>query len=328
MSRRWLKIRLLSALLPVALPAASYDYWIAGNPADARPAATRAGLVLAGGGGEVVAAWRWFVACAGGGDIVVLRASGGDGYQAFVTDKVGGADSVETILFNDASAARDPRVLEIIARAEGIWLAGGDQARYVAWWKGSPVGTALNAHVRAGKPLGGLSAGLAVLGQFYFGAPHGSITSETALRDPFHRAVAVGRDFIAAPALAGVVTDSHFMARQRLGRLIVFLARAQAEENPPRLVGLGIDEGTALCVEPGGAAKVFTEKEGRAWLVQPTQPPTRLAAGQPLALRGVRVTGLGPDSALDLSNLRVERPATVRIVSAADGQLTESPPTP
>lgn len=328
MIRRILQLLLPLALPPVCLQAASYEYWINGNPADAKPAATRTGLVLAGGGGEVVAAWRWFVACAGGGDIVVLRASGGDGYQAFVTEKVGGADSVETILFNDATAARDPRVLEIIARAEGIWLAGGDQSRYVAWWKGTPVGAALNAHLRAGKPLGGLSAGLAVLGQFYFGAPHGSITSESALRDPFHRAVAIGRDFIAAPALAGVLTDSHFMARQRLGRLIVFLARVQAEENPARLIGLGIDEATALCIEPGGAAKVFTEKVGRAWLVQLTQPPARLAAGQPLAIRNMRLTGVGPDSALDLATLRIERPAAVRIVSAVDGRLTEESPTP
>ena len=183
MSRRTFQLCLVLAALPGWIGAANHERWLSGNPADAKPAATRAGLVLAGGGGEVVAAWKWFVACAGGGDIVVLRASGGDGYQAFVTDKVGGADSIETILFNDASAARDPSVLDTLARAEGIWLAGGDQSRYVAWWKDTPVGAALNAHLRAGKPLGGLSAGLAVLGQYHFSAQHGSITSETALRD-------------------------------------------------------------------------------------------------------------------------------------------------
>ncbi len=314
-------------LLPGALRAASHEYWLTGNPADAQPTPTRAGLFLSGGGGDVSAAWKWFVACAGGGDLVVLRASGADGYNDYIFSNIGGVDSVETILFKDATAAHDPRVLEIIARADGIFMAGGDQAKYVAYWKGTPVGAALNAHLRAGKPLGGTSAGLAVLGQYYFPALHDSVTSATALRDPFHRSVTLGGGFIAAPPLAGVITDSHFMARQRLGRLIVFLARLQAEEKPPRLVGLGVDEGTALCVEPDGAATVFTEKNGLVWLVQTTQPPRTLAAGQPLAMGGVRVVGLGPQSAFNLATLRVDRPAALRSVAAADGALAdESPP--
>ena len=60
---------LLCALAP-GLSAASYEYWLTGNPADAKPAKTRAGLFLSGGGGDVTAAWKWFVACAGGGDEV------------------------------------------------------------------------------------------------------------------------------------------------------------------------------------------------------------------------------------------------------------------
>jgi beta-aspartyl-peptidase (threonine type) len=309
--------------VPGALRAASYQTWLTGNAADAKPAPTRAGLFLSGGGGDVAAAWKWFVASAGGGDIVVLRASGSDGYNDYVFSKIGGVDSIETILFHDASAAHDPRVLEIIARADGLFMAGGDQARYVNWWKGTPVGAALNAHLRAGKPLGGTSAGLAVLGQYYFPALHDSVTSATALRDPFHRAVTLGGGFIAAPALAGVITDSHFMARSRLGRLIVFLARLQAEEKPARLVGLGVDEGTALCVEPDGAATVFTEKNGLVWLVQATQLPRTFAAGQPLAMGGVRLVGLGPQSAFNLTTLRVDRPAALRTVTAADGKLVE-----
>ena len=305
--------------------AAAYDYWLTGNPADARPAQTRAGLFLSGGGGDVAAAWQWFVACAGGGDIVVLRASGGDGYQSYIFDRIGGVDSVETIKFNETSAARDPRVLEIIARADGIFLAGGDQARYVKLWKDSPVGAALNAHLRAGKPLGGTSAGLAILGQFYFAALEDSITSEVALLNPFDRKVSLGRDFIAAPELIGVITDSHFMARKRLGRLVTFLARLAHDEKPARLVGLGIDEGTALCIEPGGTGKVFTEKKGLAWLVMPTKPAEKIAAGEALRLPSVQVIGIGPDSRLDLAKLDVARPAAFRRVSAANGQLLDDP---
>jgi beta-aspartyl-peptidase (threonine type) len=313
-----------------SLSAASYDYWLTGNPTDAKPAQTRAGLFLSGGGGDVTAAWQWFVACAGGGDIVILRASGGDGYNDYVFSKIGGVDSVETIKFNDASAASDPRVLEIIGKADGIFLAGGDQARYVNTWKGTPVGAALNAHLRAGKPLGGTSAGLAVLGQYYFSALEDSVTSATALANPYDKKVTVGRDFIAAPALVGVITDSHFMARQRLGRLVAFLARIAVDEKPqpPRIVGLGIDEATALCIEPDFTAKVFTEKNGLAWLVVPKNSPEVIAPGQPLVARGIQVIGLGPDSAFNLNTLNVDRPAAVRVIAAADGKLTDEPTAP
>jgi len=136
-----------AVMLPSGALAASYEYWLTGNAADAKPATTRAGLFLSCGGGDVTAAWKWFVACAGGGDIVILRASGGDGYNDYLFTKIGGVDSVETIKFNDASAAHDPRVLGIIAKADGIFMGGGDQGRYVTWWKDTP-GQAARRHQR------------------------------------------------------------------------------------------------------------------------------------------------------------------------------------
>jgi len=310
-----------------ATGAPGYDTWLAGNRADAKRSATRAGLFLSGGGGDVAAAWKWFVSCAGGGDIVVLRASGGDGYNDYVFTKIGGVDSVETIRFNDASAAHDPRVLEIVARAEGIFLAGGDQAKYITYWKGTPVAAAINAHLRAGKPLGGTSAGLAVLGEYAFSALEDTVTSGTALLDPFDRKITLERDFIAAPALAGAITDSHFMARRRLGRLIVFLARmvAETKDEPVRLLGLGIDEGTALCIEPDTTARVFTEKNGRAWLVVPSRPADVLAPGRPLSIRDVNLIGLGTESGVTLSTLQVDRPASLSTLSVANGKLSAHP---
>lgn len=314
-------LALLNALFSAPPSAPAYDYFITGNPADARPAATEGALLLSGGGGDVDQAFHWFAQKAGGGDIVVLRASGADGYNDYLFSKIGGVDSVETLVFRDASAARDPRVLEIIGRADGIFLAGGDQANYVAYWQGTPVGDALNAHIRAGKPIGGTSAGLAVLGQFYFSAAVDTITSDVALENPFDARVTVGSDFLKAPAVVGVITDTHFMARKRLGRLIAFLARLQADEKPARLVGLGIDEATALCVEADGSARVHTARDGLAWLVQTTRPATQLSSGKPLVIDRVTVIGLGPDSRLNLHTLEVERPAASSVVSAREGRL-------
>jgi cyanophycinase len=322
---------LFFALIVTAVAApgdqSDYDYYPTGDTTtDLPPAKTEGGLLLAGGGGDVESAFAWFVQKAGGGRIVVLRASGADGYNDFLFSKIGGVKSVESIVFKNAAAARDPRILSLIARADGIFMAGGDQARYIEYWKDSPVGAALAAHIAAGKPIGGTSAGLAVLGQFYFSAAKDTVTSDVALKKPFDERVALGRDFLAAPALAGVITDTHFMERKRLGRLIAFLARIQSENTPERLLGLGVDEATALCVEADGTARVHTSRRGLVWLVQPTRPASQLTAGQPLAIEGVAVIGLGPDSRLNLLTLEVERPAASSVVSARNGRLHDTAP--
>jgi cyanophycinase len=315
----------LLATLLVRASAADYDYFLTGNAEDFAPTRTEGALLLSGGGGDVDDAFRWFVAKAGGGDIVILRASGADGYNRYLHETIGGVDSVESIVFHHRKAANDPRVLTLIARAEGIFLAGGDQSRYVEFWQGTPVAAALDAHVRAGKPLGGTSAGLAVLGQFAFSARgRGELNSDLALRDPFDARITLEDDFLHLELLRGVITDSHFMPRRRLGRSLAFLARLQ-EKSPARLLGLGIDEKTALCLEADGTGRVFTRApEGAAWLMVPTRP-AELQRGRPLTMRDVQVIAIGPESSLDLPRLAVSRPRASSVVSAVDGQLSPSP---
>jgi cyanophycinase len=275
-----------------------------------------------GGGGDVDAAFRWFITKAGGGDLVILRTSGSNAYHDYLFTKLGGVDSVETLVFHDRRAASDPRVLAIIARADGIFLAGGDQSRYVNFWQDTPVAAALNAHVRAGKPLGGTSAGLAVLGEFAFAALEpGDLTSAIALPNPYDFRITLTRNFLELDLLRGVLTDSHFMPRQRLGRSLVFLARLMAEHNPPHLIGLGVDEKTALCVDPDGTARVFTAGSGQVWLLVPTQAATVLAPRKPLSLPNVKVIGLGPASAFNLRTLEVAQPASFATVSVLAGRL-------
>jgi cyanophycinase len=310
----------------VTLGAADHDYHLAGNPADVRPAATRGGLLLSGGGGNVESAFRWFVAAAGGGDIVVLRASGGATMNDYLFKEIGGVDSVETIVFHDRRAATDPRVLEVIARADGIFIAGGDQARYVNFWRGTPVAEALAAHVRAGRPLGGTSAGLAVQGEFLFSANFdaaklgGELESRAALRNPQDPRITLEPALFESPLMRGVITDSHFMERRRLGRLIAFLSRLQRPDGPV-LLGLGIDERTALCVEPDGTARVHTANPaGRAWFVT-LSAPAETPAGRPLVTPPVDVVAAGPESTVDLPRRHITKPAAASRVRAVDGRI-------
>ena len=89
---------------------------------------------------------------------------------------------------------------------------------------------------------------------------------------------------------------------------------------------MGIDEKTALCVEPGGAARVFTSAPtGRAWLLLPSTAPEILTPGRPLTFRGIQVIALGPQSTVNLTTLAFTSPAAISTVSVVDGQLTPSP---
>ncbi len=316
-------LALVAAPAAIAGPGPTYDYYEVGKVDAPTPGTTAGALMLVGGGEWDYSAFRWFFERAGHGHIVVLRASGANEAGEEMFDRIGGVASVQTIVFHARAAASDPKVLRILAHADGIFLAGGDQSNYVRYWKGTPVAAALDAHVRKGRPLGGTSAGLAILGGTAYGAMDGgSIDSPTALADPGGKAVTLVTGFLHLPRMAHIVTDTHFSRRDRLGRLVAFVAKARQRD--PRAVGLGVDEGAALCVEADGTAKLHTPPGGHAWLVEPRGVP-RLRAGKPLEWDGIRITGFGPDGAIDLNSLKIAGPAFSGTAHATGGRLIGAP---
>jgi beta-aspartyl-peptidase (threonine type) len=324
-------LSLVFAVLVTPAAAASpagYTYYKIGNVSASTPGRTETALMLMGGGGWDHQAFRWFIAKAGGGHIVVLRASGGADAGEEIYAKIGGATSVQTLVFDDRKASSNPTVRGILARADGIFIAGGDQSNYVRFWKGTPVQQALNDHVARGRPIAGTSAGLAILGGAAYGAMDGgSIDSMTALSDPLGPAVTIVRDFLRVPFLTHAVTDTHFTARDRLGRLIAFVAQVHASGDPLS-VGLGIDEASALCVDARGIGRLYSaDKKGYAWLVEPRGQP-KLTSGQPLNYRAVRVTGLGVDGQIDLKTMRITKPAFAGTVTVKTGRLYGVPTPP
>jgi beta-aspartyl-peptidase (threonine type) len=319
----------------------AYEYFSVGDVAAKTPGKTSPGLLLMGGGREIVDAFKWFAAQAGHGHVVILRASGDDELQNWIYHDVGGVASVQTLIFHARAPASDPRVLAIVKHADGIFIAGGDQANYVRFWKGTPLGKLINAHVRAGKPLGGTSAGLAILGEWGYGAMDGgSITSSEALRDPGGPAVTLVDHFINLTALRGIITDTHFAQRERLGRLLAFVARTAKDHHTAAVTGLGVDQDSALLVDANGDARFLSwHADGHAWLVVPEKlreverkggPAAldaflkdRVAPGKPLNLDGYVVTAIGTSSRLHLPGCAVENAAFVKHIDVVDGQLVE-----
>ncbi len=321
-----------------------YEYYHVGNLDAPTQQPVEAGLMLKGGGGWVDAAFKWLVAKGGHGHFVILRASGDDDLQNELYHDVGGVASVQTLVFHSRKAASDPVVLDIVRRADGIFIAGGDQSNYVRFWRGTPLNDLLNRHVREGRPLGGTSAGLAILGTYGYGAMDGgSITSPQALRDPMGPAVTLVDHFLDLPPLSGLqlITDSHFGKRQRLGRLLAFVAHLARQHGAATIKGLGIDEKTALCIDAQGRGTVFTGSDGYAWLVVPQRLldiaaeggdaavrrylAGRVEPGKPLDLPGFVVTGIGPHSRLQLPQLTVTDPAFRFVVDVDHGRLLRHP---
>jgi cyanophycinase len=240
-----------------AKPAPTVVTYLTGSAADVSTNAV-GGLLLMGGGPDVDAAIAWFLQNAAGGDVVVIRSTGSDGYNQYMYNMVN-VNSVETIIINSREKAGLTTVADKIRNAEALFIAGGDQWDYVNYWKNTATEDAINYLINTKKvTVGGTSAGLAILGSTYYSAQAGSVTSTQALTDPYHRYVTLGQnDFIASPFLVNTITDSHYSQRDRQGRHISFMARAMKDWSYTTIKGIGVDEQTAVCVDAAGTGKVY-----------------------------------------------------------------------
>lgn len=216
------------------------------------------GIVLAGGATDNDNAMSWFLAKAAGGDVVVLRSSGTDGYNDYLYNLGPAVNSVETFLIDARSKAEDPGVAQSVRNAEALFIAGGDQADYVSFWKGTALGDAINYLVTTkGVTIGGTSAGCAIQGGVYFSALNGTVTSAEALSNPYGTTVQLGNgDFIQHSILSNVVTDTHYDNPDRRGRHMTFMARMIKDWGIDAR-GIGVEEYAAVCIEPNGTARVF-----------------------------------------------------------------------
>ena len=156
----------------------NYTSYFTGNTADVVTQPT-GGICMMGGATEDDNAMIWFLQRAIGGD--VLPAVGVP------------VNSVETIVFSDASASSEPYVQERIRQAEAIWFAGGDQWDYISYWQNTPIDSLINIALdQRNIVIGGTSAGMAILGGHRFTAQNGTVTSAAALSNPYSDDIQIG----------------------------------------------------------------------------------------------------------------------------------------
>ncbi len=259
-------------------------------PLDARPddesdGAARGHLVLVGGGGTTDAIRARALELAGGksAKIVVLpHASGRDdrGESAAEMWREDGAAAVVNV--GDTSAER---ALEALAAADLVWISGGAQDRFMETWRDTPVPQAIRDAYARGAVVGGTSAGAALMSS-------AMMTGEADL-EAVH---AERTELVGGLALwPEVIVDQHFVRRQRQNRLL------SAVLDRPELVGVGIDERTAVIVSAGGRRfEVVGDSnviviDARKASVDETKP------GEPLAARGLTLHVLRTGMTMELA---------------------------
>jgi cyanophycinase len=290
--------------LAVPVPAASFKYIRIGQKADAQTK-TIAGAALMGGGADLDEAFRWLCERGGGGDLLILRAAGDDDYNSYV-NRLCQTNSVATLVIPNREAAQEPAVATTIRRAEALFIAGGDQSRYVKFWRNTPVQDAINEDIKAGKPIGGTSAGLAILSEFGYGALNdkeddNDLSSDEVLGNPYFGRVTLVRDFLNVPQLENLITDTHFATRKRMGRSLGFLARLMQDGWAKSPREIAVDEKSAVLVDEHGKSLIVGTGRG-AYFLDPREQPIICKKGEALTFENIKVYRAPAGAHFDLTS--------------------------
>jgi cyanophycinase-like exopeptidase len=203
---------------------------------------------------------KWMIERSGKGDFYVIRSRGTKAYNPYIYN-LGGVSSVTTLIIDSRKKANSPKLQKEIRKAEALFIAGGNQTDYYNYWSNTSLAETLEYLANQKKiPFGGTSAGMvAVAGMGYY-PERRSITSNEALFDPYHgNNASIREGLLRIPLLEYSICDTHFSERNRLGRLVVFLARILTGGSgmQERTRAIACDEATAVCIDKNGKARIF-----------------------------------------------------------------------
>jgi len=197
-------------------------------------------------------------------------------------------------------------VCEAVADVTGIFMTGGNQLRLSSVIGGTQLGHAIQDRHRAGAIVAGTSAGASAISAHM-------VAFGTSGATPKQRMTQMSAGLGLLP---GVIVDQHFEERHRLGRLLALIAQS------PALLGLGIDEDTALLVSPSGIGEVLGR--GSVTILDPARLQTdayEVKRHRPIMVSGVVLHSLPSGYRFDLRKRRLLAP--LRPVSASERELRQ-----
>lgn len=282
----------------------------------APPETPKGNLVLIGGGKRPAAVMAKFLELAGGPTariLVVPTASElPDTVEAYRKELATlGATNVAGLGVKTRLDAQGKALVADVEAAGGIFFAGGDQSRIVAALRDTPVGDAIVAAFRRGAAIGGTSAGTACMSPLM-------LTGEGDLK----RIVSKNVELVPGLGLfPGAILDQHFVARQRQNRLMA------AVLEHAHLLGVGVDEATAVWWKPDGTFEVL----GDGWVVVYDAAAAAITRGRgdgsvPLGARNLKMHVLLSGDVFDLATRSIVTPSDVRSLPATQAPAPTSPP--
>lgn len=268
------------------------------NPAPVPAAGTASGpargaLVIVGGGAIGDDIWARFIELAGGKEariVFVPTAAEDGGWDADKTVEAfrkRGAKEVVILHTRDPKGADTDKFIEPLKSATGVWFGGGRQWRIADAYLGTQTQRAFESVLERGGVIGGTSAGATIQGSFL-------VRGDTKGNE-----LLIGDHVQGFGYLQNVAIDQHLLRRNRQFDLIPVI------EAHPELLGIGIDEGTAVVVQ-GNTFEVLGPSyvavyDGQKW-------KAAAADGSP-GLAG-RFTLLSKNSRFDLAARKVIEPPT------------------
>lgn len=195
-------------------------------------------LVIVGGGGRIDSIMQDFIKLAGGIDasiIVIPTAEGSERYDensgGASTMRKLGATNVTVLHTTDRNIANSGSFVKPLIKAKAVWFGGGRQWRLVDAYKNTLTEKMIWKVLERGGVIGGTSAGATIQGSYL------------ARGDTKNNQIMMGDHQEGIGFLKNVAIDQHVMARNRQFDMFDIL------KNRPELLGIGIDENTAIIVQ-------------------------------------------------------------------------------
>ncbi len=264
-------------------------------------------LLIIGGGSENITsttswnyeAFNWAVDQSSNKKVALLHYSttSSSSFENYFVNYCGASD-VKSFAVT-TSDANNAALINEISEYDVFYFRGGDQYYYYSDWKGTLMEDAIHRKFDEGGVLCGTSAGLAILSGVTYNAENNSAYSDVVIKDFNDVSITLRNDFL--EVMPGFIFDSHFTERGRMGRLIAFMANWKNNQGED-LVGIGVDEITALAIEPDGNAtaygagtvNIFRIPEGKEFY-----------SGPEVSIDSLKVTSLIHGKSIDLNTFQV-----------------------
>lgn len=217
------------------------------------------GYVCAIGGGSEdykdwsAAPYSWIVQKSDSGKIIIIDVADATSWLPNYFISLG-ADTAYNKTISSISSANLQSTYDDLITAKAIFIRGGNPWDYVRLWKSTKTDSAINYIFQHDGVISGTSAGAAVLGDVDFSARYGSVYSDEALVNPFNHYMQFEENFL--NLTPNVLFDTHFIERARHGRLAAMLYNRHFNSGKD-LIGVGIDDRTAVCINPDGICEVM-----------------------------------------------------------------------